>query len=90
MQHIPHYPIEGDDTVSKPTYKDGKVYINSSQYFDKVPQVAWDSYIGGYQPTQKWIKDRKGRHLTYDDIAHYQKIIAALTETDRIIKVLIR
>ncbi|MBC6409641.1 MAG: DUF559 domain-containing protein [Ekhidna sp.] len=83
-KYITHYPIEGDNTVSKPAYKDGKVYINSSQYFDKVPPVAWEFYIGGYQPAQKWLKDRKGRQLTCEDIAHYQKIIAALTETNRL------
>ena len=83
-QYTTYYPVEGDDTVNKPAYKDGKVYINSSQYFDDVPQVAWEFYIGGYQPAQKWLKDRKGRELTYDDIVHYQKIIAALTETDRL------
>ncbi|MGD0342675.1 MAG: type ISP restriction/modification enzyme, partial [Bacteroidales bacterium] len=64
----------------------GKVWINSEQYFDNVPQVAWEFYIGGYQPAQKWLKDRKGRTLTYDDILHYQKIIVALSETDRLMK----
>ncbi|MDE0471469.1 MAG: hypothetical protein OXH57_05975 [Ekhidna sp.] len=81
-KYLTKYPIEGDNTVSKPAYKDGKVYINETQYFDKVPPVAWEFYIGGYQPAQKWLKDRKGRRLSHDDIAHYQKIIAALTETD--------
>jgi hypothetical protein len=64
----------------------GKVYINDTQYFDGVPQVAWDFFIGGYQPAQKWLKDRKGRVLDFDDILHYQKIIVALTETDRLMK----
>jgi hypothetical protein len=63
-----------------------KVYINDTQYFDNVPLVAWEFYIGGYQPAQKWLKDRKGRELSYEDIKHYQKIIVALTETDRIMK----
>jgi len=62
----------------------GRVYINTEQYFDKVPTVAWNFYIGGYQPAQKWLKDRKGRTLEFEDILHYQKIIKALTETDRI------
>ena len=48
--------------------------------------MPWEFYIGGYQPTQKWLKDRKGRELSFDDILHYQKIIVALTETDRIMK----
>ncbi len=64
----------------------GRVYINNVQYFDNVPQVAWQFYIGGYQPAQKWLKDRKDRVLQFDDILHYQKIIAALTETDRLMK----
>jgi predicted helicase len=64
----------------------GRVYINDTQYFDNVPQVAWDFYIGGYQPAQKWLKERKDRKLEFDDILHYQKIIVALTETDRLMK----
>lgn len=64
----------------------GRVYINESQFFDNVPTLAWNFYIGGYQPAQKWLKDRKDRKLEYDDILHYQKIIVALTETDRLMK----
>ena len=51
-----------------------------------VPEVAWNFYIGGYQPAQKWLKDRKDRELGFEDILHYQKIIVALSETDRIMK----
>jgi hypothetical protein len=50
------------------------------------PDYIWEFYIGGYQPAQKWLKDRKDRKLEFDDIMHYQKIIVALTETDRIMK----
>jgi len=64
----------------------GKIWINDSQYFDAVPQVAWDFYVGGYQPVQKWLKDRQGRVLRADDILHYQKIIKALTETVRVMQ----
>ncbi|MDR2652101.1 MAG: hypothetical protein LBC68_07270 [Prevotellaceae bacterium] len=42
--------------------------------------------MGGYQPAQKWLKDRKGRTLNYDDIRHYQRIIAVLCETEKIMK----
>ena len=73
-------------TVSKPSYKNGKVYINESQYFKDVPEIAWNFYIGGYQPAQKWLKDRNGRKLDFEEILHYQKIIVALSETDRIMK----
>jgi len=83
-KYITQYPIDGDNVVVNPIYKDNKVYINKTQYFDNVPQVAWEFYIGGYQPAQKWLKDRKGRELDFDDILRYQKIIVALVETDRL------
>ncbi len=84
--YITEYPIVGSDVVDKPKYDNEKVYINESQYFDKVPQVAWEFYIGGYQPAQKWLKDRKGMTLSFDDILHYQKIIVALSETARLMQ----
>lgn len=80
-EFITSYPVGGDNEVVKPGYKDNKVYINRTQYFDNVPEIAWNFYIGGYQPAQKWLKDRKGRILSYEDVIHYQKIIKALTET---------
>ncbi|GAB4161059.1 MAG: DNA methyltransferase [Winogradskyella sp.] len=96
-RYITQYPIDGDNEVTRKITKGspgyvadsetfGKVYINDTQYFDNVPQVAWDFYIGGYQPAQKWLKDRKERKLEFDDILHYQKIIVALSETDRLMK----
>lgn len=96
-QYITQYPIDGENEVTRKITKTspgyvpdddthGKVYINDEQYFDKVPLVAWEFYIGGYQPAQKWLKDRKGRNLDYNDIFHYQKIIVALSETDRLMK----
>ncbi|MDF8332016.1 type ISP restriction/modification enzyme [Novosphingobium cyanobacteriorum] len=80
------YPFhgEGESVVEKPSYGEGRVWINASQYFDNVPAAAWEFPVGGYQPAQKWLKDRKGRALSWDDIRHYQKIIKILTETDRI------
>jgi predicted helicase len=85
-KYITQYPMGGDNIVTKPKYQDKKVYINDTQYFDNVPEIAWNFYIGGYQPAQKWLKDRKERKLEFDDILHYQKIIVALTETDRLMK----
>ena len=64
----------------------GAVYINDTQFFADVPVSAWEFYIGGYQPAQKWLKDRKDRKLEFEDILHYQKIIVALTETNRLMK----
>jgi hypothetical protein len=69
-----------------PECHSGRVYVNASQYFANVPTEAWDFFIGGYQPARKWLKDRKGRTLSYDDIEHYRKIIAVLIETARIMK----
>ena len=76
----------GSNMVDKPEYKGGSVWINKEQCFEDVPETAWNFYIGGYQPAQKWLKDRKGRTLTFDDIAHYRKIITVLLETDRLMK----
>lgn len=79
---------EGDDVVASgfPKWESGKVQINKDQYFDGVPKLAWEFHIGGYQPAQKWLKDRRGRALSYDDITHYQRIVKILSETDRIMK----
>jgi type I restriction-modification system DNA methylase subunit len=76
----------GDTVVGKVKYEGGRVAINDAQGFDNVPEIAWNFYIGGYQPAQKWLKDRKGRELSFEDIKHYQKIIKILSETDRIMK----
>lgn len=91
--YITTYPIDGDNTITtKIAKKDweitdeaqqlGRIWINETQYFDKVPLIAWEFYIGGYQPAQKWLKDRKDRTLSFEDILHYQKIIVALTQTN--------
>lgn len=80
------FPNIGDNIITKHTFDNNKVWINDSQYFDNVSELAWNFYIGGYQPAQKWLKDRKGRTLTFDDINHYGKIITVLNETDRIMK----
>ena len=100
-EYITSYPKDGNNTITtKIAKKDwelikgacpldsscGRIWINDQQYFDNIPLVAWEFYIGGYQPAQKWLKDRKGRELSFDDILHYQKIIVALSETDRIMK----
>lgn len=90
MHEVPEskitFPADGDNLVEKIVYDDGKVYINKAQYFDGVSELAWNFFIGGYQPAQKWLKDRKGRKLNTDDIMHYEEIIAILEETDKIMK----
>lgn len=80
------FPVSGDNVVDKLSYRNGRVYINAAQYFDNVPPAACEFFIGGYQPAQKWLKDRKGRTLDYADIRRYQKIVAALAQTDEIMR----
>ena len=80
------YICEGVTTYQGDLFLLKSGVFNEEQYFDNIPLVAWEFYIGGYQPAQKWLKDRKGRTLEFDDILHYQKIIVALSETDRLMK----
>ena len=72
------FPIAGTNEVEKLQYANNRLFINDTQYFDNVPPETWNLYIGGYQPAQKWLKDRKRRTLGYDDIVHYRKIIRVL------------
>lgn len=83
---ITTYPESGTNEVVKPEYKENKVYINKIQYFGDVPELAWNFCIGGYQPAQKWLKDRKGKILSYDEILYYQKIVLALVKTDELMR----
>lgn len=83
--------MPGNNRVENVRYTDpipgsaqGRVYINNTQYFDGVPPEVWAFHIGGYQVCQKWLKDRKGRTLTLDEMEHYQKIVAALSATIRL------
>jgi predicted helicase len=78
---ITKYEINWENEVEKITYKNEKVFINDSQYFEWVPKEVWEFYIWWYQPAQKWLKDRKERKLTYEDILHYSKIILCLQKT---------
>ena len=82
-------PAAGDPSAAlragKPLpYPLGRVYINKTQYFEGVPKDVWEFHIGGYQVCEKWLKDRKARTLSWDDIQHYQKIVVALKETIRL------
>lgn len=75
---------EGNSVVSNPRYDGARVWINGTQYFDDVPEVSWGFFIGGYQSAQKWLKDRKDRVLTFEDVKHYQRILKVHFETNRI------
>lgn len=85
---ITKYPALGSNVVEKVSYNENtkRVYINKEQYFEGVPPEVWDFHIGGYQVCQKWLKDRKGRTLSYDELTHYQKVVVALKETLLLVK----
>ncbi len=81
--------ISGQDAhapIEKPTWSNNTVWIDKKQTigFRGVPENVWNFHIGGYQVCHKWLKDRKGRSLTDEDIAHYHKIVIALSETIRL------
>lgn len=91
MEGIPNntgftFPKVGSMQVDCFCWEENRVYINSEQYFENVPEDAWNFYIGGYQPAQKWLKDRKGMTLDFKDVKHYQGIIYVLCETDRLMQ----
>ncbi|MCT7991864.1 type ISP restriction/modification enzyme [Laspinema olomoucense] len=88
VPEIVFYPVAGNDKVEKVGYREpgeqselGQVWINKTQYFEGVSPPVWTFYIGGYQVCEKWLKDRKGRQLTYNDIDNYQKMISAVAIT---------
>lgn len=85
---ITTFPMSGTDQVAIPRWEEnsstavsGRVWINPTQYFDEVPYASWSFQIGGYQPAQKWLKDRRGRKLSDDDLLHWQRIIVVLDQT---------
>jgi len=89
------YPQTGDNLVTrtgksayKPPTSDapGRVFVNDSQYFENVPPEVWGFHVGGYQVCEKWLKDRKGRKLSYDDIEHYRNMTEAVRETLRLME----
>ena len=89
MEDLPNstgvsFPQPGTLQVDCYRWEQNRVYINNEQYFEGVPESAWNFYIGGYQPAQKWLKDRKGMTLSFEDVKHYQRIIYVLQQTDRI------
>ncbi len=85
---ITKYVVSGSNKIEKLSYNENnqRVYINRMQYFEGVPLAVWSFHIGGYQVAHKWLKDRKGQKLTYDELIHYQKIIVALKETKRMME----
>ena len=85
----PSFPSQGTMRVDYLRFLDsgnnsGQVNINRSQHFDGVSKATWEFTIGGYRPAEKWLKDRKGRTLSADDVRHYMKMCGALAETQEL------
>ncbi|MEW6654182.1 MAG: type ISP restriction/modification enzyme, partial [Bacteroidota bacterium] len=78
---ISKFPVDGNNKVEKPKYENEKVWINKEQFFDGIKEEVWLYQIGGYQICEKWLKDRKGRTLTLEEIQTYCKIVSALSKT---------
>ena len=85
---ITRFPISGANEVDKVNYVEmlQLVNINKKQYFEGITPELWNFHIGGYRVLEKWLKDRKGRVLSFDDILHYQRIVVALKETIRLME----
>jgi predicted helicase len=90
---ITSFPVPGNNIVESVRYTEqdkhkamGRVWINTRQYFDDVPLEAWNFSIGGYQICKKWLKDRKGRKLSEDELMDYQQIVAILAETTSLMR----
>jgi predicted helicase len=85
---ITRFPEGGDNMVEKVRYDaaNERVYINKDQFFESVPEEVWQFRVGGYQVLDKWLKDRKGRALSFQDIQHYQRVVVALAETRRLMR----
>jgi len=78
----------GNPEVEKVSWSKSSVWVDKAQSvgFNGVTEEVWNFHIGGYQVCEKWLKDRKGRRLSKDDIVHYQKVVVALSETIRLMK----
>ena len=88
----PAFTVAGDNRVERVRYVEpsgdapGRVWINGEQHFEGVSPETWALTIGGYRPAEKWLKDRKGRTLSFDEIDWYRRVCAALAETPRVME----
>jgi len=78
------YEIVGSNNIASVKYTDSKLYINKTQYFDKIPENVWNFYIGGHQVLDKWLKSRMKRELSVQEVLHFIQIVEVLKETIRI------
>lgn len=75
---------KGDNRVEKLKYEQGRLYINKEQYFEFIEPEIWSYRIGGYQVCEKWLKDRRERILSLEDIKHYLRVVTVIEKTIKI------
>lgn len=80
------FPNRGSDYIEYVKYKDGIVHINDKQYFANISEDVWDYVVGSCQPLKKWLTDRIGRKLNYDDEEYYKDMVKAISKTLKIEK----
>ena len=80
------FDVRGSNIVAFVTYKEGKVHINKTQFFDGVPEDAWTFYLGSFQVLDKWLKSRKGRELSSSDIEQFLQIVEVVKKTVEYVK----
>ena len=80
------FPIPGDNIVKTPHLDGDKLFINKTQYFENVPKAVWEYKIGSYQVLNKYLKSRRGRVLSPEEIEHVGQIVAIIEKTSEIVK----
>ena len=89
---LARFDVSGSNQVERVRYavpsegKQGRVNINKEQYFEGVLPEVWEFQVGGYQVLFKWLRDRRARALSFDDIQHYRRIAFAVRETIRLME----
>lgn len=86
----PRFPVRGTNTVVAPyprfVEREGRVYVNATsegpgQYFEPIPMEVWDFHVGGYRVCDRWLRDRRGRVLSFNDLASYERVVGAINES---------
>ena len=75
------FDVQGSNVVKSVKYKENKVYINKDQFFDGISEDVWNFYIGGYQVLNKWLKSRKNRELSSNEIEHFLQVVEIIKKT---------
>ena len=86
LKGVVKFQGKGNFKVEKLRYDENRISINQNQYFEGITKDVWEYQIGGYQVCNKWLKDRKGRSLSLDDIKHYCNIVTSIQKTIEIQK----